>query len=145
MPSFSVNRGADVFLELFTKKKEKKKKREIFGPWRLPNWWSTASEATCGQSMGVCMRAHYVWASCSSSSPCLPRWYLAKSFLVTSPITCRRWQTKEKNNKTNQDNHHSKINVKWGEIQPSKNPLHWNINTSSYPVHIICHHQVSQS
>lgn len=32
----------------------------------------------------------YVWARWSSSSPCFPMWYLAKSFLVTSPTTCRK-------------------------------------------------------
>lgn len=37
----------------------------------------------------VCVCVYYVWASWSSSSPCLPMWYLARSFLVTSPITCR--------------------------------------------------------
>lgn len=43
----------------------------------------------------VCGPVLYVCASWSSSSPCLPRWYLAKSFLVTSPITCSRPDTKK--------------------------------------------------
>lgn len=50
-------------------------------------------QASRGQSLWmwtcVCVCVYYVWASWSSSSPCLPMWYLARSFLVTSPITCR--------------------------------------------------------
>lgn len=49
------------------------------------------SEASGGHSL--CL--YYVWARWSSSSPCLPRWYLAKSFLVTNPTTWKEpwWQS----------------------------------------------------
>lgn len=66
--------------------------------FRLHSWSARLTRHQVVRVQGfvwVCGPVLYDWASWSSSSPCLPRWYLAKSFLVTSPTTCSRPDTKK--------------------------------------------------
>lgn len=79
---------------------------------------------TSGHWVCVCACLCYVCARWSSSSPCFPMWYLAKSFLVTSPTTCQKQMTTI----INQDSKKQK-----------------GVNWVTYLVLVVCNYQVPET